>query len=463
MKKIRDLIECSYDIDISGITDDSRNVRKGFVFVATNGYFVDHFDYIDDAIENGCSFIVSDREIKKDFPHVVVDKNIDDVYREMCYKFYDVDFNKIRMIGITGTDGKTTTTTIIKELIGNCAYIGTNGLEIVDKSFSTGNTTPVISELYSDIKKINDYNCSALAMEVSSESLLHDRVKDFKYEIVGITNITGDHLSIHKTFDNYVKCKMKLLNLVSDDGYVVLNGDDSHLMNINCHNMYKFGFNKNNDYVITNVIYQKNKTIIDLKYNDKYFKIESPFNAKYNVYNVVMAFIICRLYGIDDEILIKNIKNLKPIKGRGEFLDFGQDYDIILDYAHTINGIKNIVDSFQNYKKIIVVTGCAGGRDKEKRSIIGKYIMENSDVSIFTMDDPRFESVDDIIDQMVGENTNYIRIVDRKKAIFHALDIADKDSVVLILGKGRDEYMAIQDKKIYYSDYEVVKKYFTKK
>ena len=463
MKKIKDLIDCDYDIEISGITDDSRSVREGFVFVTTNGYFVDHFNFIDSAIENGCSFIVADREIKRDFPHIVVDKNIDDVYREMCSRFYDINLSKIRMIGITGTDGKTTTTTIIKELIGNCAYMGTNGLEIVDKSFHTGNTTPVISELYSDIKKINDYNCPALAMEVSSESLLHDRVKDFKYDIVGITNITGDHLTIHKTFDNYVKCKKKILDLVKKDGYVVLNGDDSHLKSIKCPNMYKFGFNDYNDYVITNVIYKKNKTIIDLKYNDEFFKIESPFNAKYNVYNVVMAFIVCGLYGISDELLIKNIKNLSPVRGRGELLDFGQDYDIVLDYAHTINGIKSIVDSFQNYKKIIVVTGCAGGRDKEKRSIIGKYIMENSDVSIFTMDDPRFESVDDIIDQMVGNSTNYIRIIDREKAIFHALDIADKDSVVLLLGKGRDEYMAIKDKKVYYCDYDVVKKYFDKK
>lgn len=463
MKKIYDLIDCSYDIDIYGITDDSRNVKNGFVFVATNGFFVDHFDYIDEAISNGCVFIVCDRKINIDFPHIVVDKNISDVYLEMCHKFYDIDFNELRFIGITGTDGKTTTTTVVKQLIKNCAYIGTNGLEIQDKSFKTSNTTPVISELYCDLKKIIDSKCPNLAMEVSSEALLHDRVKEFEFDIVGITNITGDHLNIHKTFDNYVSCKKKLLRQVKKDGYVVINGDDPILNNIECRNMYKFGFKKENDYVIEDVIYQKNKTTIFLKYKDKKFKIVSPFVAEYNVYNVVMAFIICRLFGLSDEYLINSIKDLSPIKGRTEMLDFGQDFDIVLDYAHTINGIKSVLNSFKNYKRIITVTGCAGGREVEKRHIIGKYIMDNSDVSIFTMDDPRYESVNDIIDQMVLDNDNYIRIIDREKAIRYALDIADKDSVVLILGKGRDQYMAIEDKKIYYSDYDVICDYFDRR
>ncbi len=463
MKKICDLVNCDYDIEIYGITDDSRYVKDGYLFVASKGFNVDHFDYIEDAIDKGCSFIISDRDINIDFPHIIVEKDISKLYRKICEKFYDVDFNKINMIGITGTDGKTTTTSIIKELISDCAYIGTNGFEIKDKSFSTNNTTPVVSELYDDISKIIKSNCKNLAMEVSSEALLHGRVDDFRYKVVGITNITGDHMNVHKTFDNYVLCKKKILTLLKSEGYAVLNGDDEILTKINGKNVVKFGFNTNNDCIIENVEYLKDKTIINIKYNNEIVEINSPLKARYNVYNVVMAYIICRLFGIDSSLLLSRIKKLRCIKGRTELLDFGQDYDIILDYAHTINGIRNVLDSFQNYKKIITVTGCAGGREKEKRPIIGKMVIDRSDVSIFTMDDPRYESVDDIIDQMVGKNEDYIRIIDREEAIEYALDIASKDSVVLILGKGRDNYMAINDKKVYYSDYDVISNYFKEK
>lgn len=463
MKKIRDLIECDYDIDIAGVSDDSRYIKKNFLFVATKGFNVDHYDYIDDAIEKGCSFIIADRDINRDFPHVIVDKNISDVYREVCKKFYDVDFDKLKIIGITGTDGKTTTTTIVKNIIKDCAYMGTNGLEIIDKEYHTSNTTPIISELYKDLKLIIDNKCSNLAMEVSSEALLHDRVKDFRFEIVGITNITGDHLNIHKTFENYVDCKKKLISLVKENGYVVLNGDDPILHEIEGNNIIKFGFNGDNDYYIKGVDYKGKETIINVQYKDEMFTINSPLKAKYNVYNVVMAFIICRLFGLDDNTIQKRIKELAPIKGRTEALYFGQDYDIILDYAHTINGIKNIISSFRDYDNVITVTGSAGGREHEKRSVIGKFVIENSDTAIFTMDDPRYEDVNEIIDQMVGDSKDYIRIPDREEAIRYALDIADKGSVVLILGKGRDEYMAIEDKKPYYCDYDVIERYFKKK
>ena len=463
MKNINELIDCNYDIDICGITDDSRNVKEGFLFVATNGFNVDHYYYVEDAIKNGCSFVVVDRDITINFPHIVVDKNINDVYRDMCKKFYDLDFNKLSLIGITGTDGKTTTASIVKNIIQNCAYMGTNGLEIFDEKYSVNNTTPVVSELYENLKKIIDMNCSTLSMEVSSESLLHDRVKDLQYKIVGITNITGDHLNIHKTFDNYVKCKMKLLDLVEKNGFIVLNGDDDILSDICMNNCIKFGFNDNNDYIISDYVEEDEYTKIHLKYGLESVEIISPLKAKYNVYNVVMAYVICRLYGIDENVIVDRIRNLKPICGRLEFLDFGQDYDIILDYAHTINGIKSVLSSFQNYDKRIVVIGSAGGREKEKRSVIGQYVIENSDVSIFTMDDPRYESVNDIIDQMVGDSEDYVRIVDREKAIRYALDIADNGSVVLILGKGRDNYMAIGDKKVYYCDYDIIERYFKEK
>ncbi len=459
MKKIKDLIECNYDIDIYGISDDSRNIKEGYLFVATKGFNEDHFNFIDDAIKNGCSFVICDRKIDIDFPHLVVDK-INDVFFDLCLKFYDVNLGDYKFLGVTGTDGKTTTATIVSKIIGNCAYIGTNGFVVNNINYGTNNTTPCISELYEDLKIIKDNDCSNVMMEVSSEALLHDRVKNIKYDIVGFTNITGDHLNVHKTFDNYIECKLKLLNLVRNDGFVVVNGDDEVLNKIDCNNKITYGFNEDNDFVIFDDMYEKGFTYFSVKHNDNVYKIKSPLKCKYNVYNVTLAFIMGLLYEVDSEVLISNILKLEPINGRCEFLDFGQNFDIVLDYAHTINGIKTIIESFKSYKDIIVVTGCAGGREKDKRHVIGSYIIDNVDSAIFTMDDPRYESVDKIIDDMVGDKKDYFRIIDRHDAIHYALSIANIDSIVLILGKGRDNYMAIEDKKIKYCDYDVIKEFF---
>lgn len=459
MKKIKDLIDCSYDIEITGITDDSRLVEKGYLFVATKGFNVDHYDYIDDAIKKGCSFVICDRKINKNIPHLVVE-NINDLFFELCRRYYDLNLNKFNFIGITGTDGKTTTATIVNKLIDGSAYIGTNGLSVDDKTFSTSNTTPCVSELYKDLKIVEKNDSSTVVMEVSSEALLHDRVKGLEYKIIGFTNITGDHLNVHKTFENYVKCKMKLLDLLEDDGIVIVNGDDKILHNIKCKNMYTFGFDSDNNFVITNVVYNEKNTIITI--NDSII-IDSPLVGKYNVYNVVMAYLIGKFFGVDDYLLLNRIKELSPIKGRCEFLDFGQNFDIVLDYAHTTNGIKCILDAFSDYDNIIVVTGCAGGREKTKRRDIGKLIMDKSDIAIFTMDDPRYENVDEIINQMVLNDTDYIRIIDRREAIKYALSIATPSSVVLILGKGRDDYMAIKDEKIKYCDYDVICDFYKEK
>ena len=461
MKKIKDLIECDFDIEIFGVTDDSRNVKKGYLFVATKGFNEDHFDYIDDAIKNGCSFVICDRKLNKKFPHIVVDK-INELFFDICLKYYGVDLNDYKFLGVTGTDGKTTTATIVSKIIDNCAYIGTNGFVVNNKNYGTNNTTPCISELYEDLKIIKDNNCSNVMMEVSSEALLHDRVKNIKYDIIGFTNITGDHLNVHKTFDNYIECKLKLLDLVKDDGIVIVNGDDDTLRKIKCKNMYTYGFDENNDFVIFDDEYDYDYTIFKIKNKDLIYEIKSPLKCKYNIYNVSLAFIMGLFYGIDSNVLISSILNIEPISGRCEFLYFGQSFDIVLDYAHTVNGIKTIIESFKNYKNIIVVTGCAGGREKDKRSIIGQYIINNVDTAIFTMDDPRYESVDDIINDMVGGSNNYIRIIDREEAINYALSIARDDSIVLILGKGRDNYMAVKDKKIKYCDYDVIKNFFNK-
>lgn len=468
MKKLNEIISCDFDTLISGISDDSRDIREGYLFVATKGFNVDHFDYIDKAILNGAVAIVCDREVDVSVPCVLVD-NINALYPELCRKFYGVDTSSLSLIGITGTDGKTTSATIVQKLLNDdnskCAYIGTNGLLVDGKTYHISNTTPCISELYSSLSIVQEHKCKSLAMEVSSEALLHNRVQGLKYSIVAITNITEDHLNVHKTLKNYRACKFKIVDHLKENGVAIVNGDDENCQKLHVKNLIKFGFNDDNDYVIFDFVEDKKGVKFKIRYEEDVYEVSSQLFGKYNAYNITLAFIIGLLNNIDASLLLSRIKDISFITGRGERLVFGQDYTIILDYAHTYNAILNLINSVKGkYKRIITVTGAAGGREKEKRSKIGKMILEKSDLVIFTMDDPRTESVDSIIDDMIGEckNTNYERINDRVEAIYHAFEIAKPNEAVLVIGKGRDDYMAVGTEKLPYCDYDVIKKYFEK-
>lgn len=460
---INKLFNTDLDFIIEGIVDDSRDVKENYLFVATKGFNVDHFDYIDKAIENGAVAVVADREVECNVPVFYVE-NINNYFVKLCRTFNNIVDGDFNYIGITGTDGKTTSTSIIHQIMSlskKSALIGTNGMFIEDEHFGTNNTTPCISELYNVLGVAKKHDCKQIVMEVSSEALLHNRVDGINYSIVGFTNITEDHLNIHGTIDNYIASKLKLIDYLSDNGIVVYNGDDVNMCQITYDNKYSYGVNNDCDFIISDIVENSKNVYFKIKYDNVIYEIESPLVGLYNVYNVTLAFAICLLSGLTSNFIIDAIKNLKPILGRRESLDFGQDYEIILDYAHTFNGIKNILDSVKDYKKIITVTGAAGGREKEKRGKIGKIVLEKSDIVIFTMDDPRYESVDSIIDDLAGNTTkDYFRIKDRVEAIHFAFSIADKDSVVLILGKGRDNYMAVEDKKLPYCDYEVIKDYF---
>ena len=462
MKKIKDLIKnCNIDVDIKGITDNSTHVKPGYLFVATKGFHVDHYDYVDDAIHRGCSFVICDREISYDIPYIVVD-HINEYYHELCQNFYDICLDDFHFIGITGTDGKTSTATMVSQLIPNCAYIGTNGVSVHGREYSTHNTTPCVEELYESLQKIQKENVSTVVMEVSSEALLHDRVSPFLFDIVAFTNITGDHLNVHKTFENYFKTKLKLMDLLKEDGICLMNQDDEYLSQVKGEHIYTYGF-QSSDFQIKSCHYHKEQTVFEVLFKENTYSIKSPFLGTYNVYNVCLSFAIAISYGVQPSLIQKKIPSLLPIKGRGESLHFGQPYTIILDYAHTIHGIQSVLNTYSHYETIICVTGAAGGREHEKRKKIGDIIFEFVDIPIFTMDDPREEDPNTIIDEMVTNHKDYVRIIDRKEAIEYALSIASKGSVVLILGKGRDSYMAIGKEKIPYCDYDVIQNYFTSK
>ncbi len=462
MKNIKDLLKTDLDIDISSVETNSKCVIQGSLFVAVNGFFINHEEFIDDAIRRGASCIIVSEDYDKDIsiPYIKV-KNVNDVLFSILDKFYDNIFSKFYIVGITGTDGKTTSA-IIASKITDSAYIGTNGIYYKNYKFSTNNTTPDTVSLYKSFDKLYKLGARRVIMEVSSEALLHDRCHSINFDIACLTNVSEDHLNIHKTLDNYIKCKESLFKKVKENGFSILNSDSKYFdrfMSVSKGTIITYGEN-NSDYNISNIDLNNNSFTISNKYN-----IKSNLPFKYNMYNICLAFIIGILLKNNPNKLISSISKIKSIDGRTETLNFGQDYTIILDYAHTLNAIKNLVLSVKDkYKKVFVITGAAGGREKEKRCKIGDFLLSNTYLTIFTMDDPRFESVDSIIDDMISRSTskNYLRINDRKDAIYKGLSLCKKSDVILIIGKGRDNYMYIEDKKIPYSDYDVIKNYFDK-
>ena len=468
MKKLNELYDGYPDIEIKDIKINSKDINKGDLFVCIHGVTADRNDYIEEAIKSGANAVVTDKEYILDVPVIKVENTDEELYR-LSRKFYDFNQEDFKIIGVTGTNGKTTVSSIIKDMIGDpCGYIGTNGLQSKNINESIRNTTPDADRLYKYFKILKDDGCNIVSMEASSEAFYRNRLNGLLFDIGIVTNVTEDHLNIHKTIENYLECKKELVKNVKDNGYSILNIDDKYFNDFN--NIAKgtiltYG-KKRSDLQIINYKEYYDKTDVTLKYKGNEYKMISPLTGEYNIYNLCAAILalVSLNYSFDD--IINRINNIKVPKGRCEFLDFDQDYKIILDYAHTPDAFNKIYKFLNSIKtnRIITVTGSAGGREKEKRSEMGKIVLDNSDYVIFTMDDPRYEDVNSIIDDLVSDSDkeNYERIIDRKEAIDKALSIANKNDIILIAGKGRDNYMAIKDKYIDYNDYDVINNIFRK-
>ena len=370
------------------------------------------------------------------------------------------------MIGITGTDGKTTTATIIQQLIGDekCGYIGTNGAICHDKKLDNPNTTPDAHLFYSFLNEFVESGCIYASTEASSEAFYRGRLKYLEYDISVITNITSEHINIHKTFENYFECKMKLLEQTKKDGITILNKDDKYyeemVKYVKSNKILTYGF-KDADLLIKEYKLFADKTEIKFSYNNKIYNITSPLLGLFNIYNLAAALLVVDSLGISIDSILDNIKKLK-VDGRCEVLDTKSNYKVIVDYAHTPNGIKNLLEFIKTLKhnRIITIIGQAGERDKTKRSKVGTVVANYSDYAIFTAEDPRSEKVIDICNDIIKDikTNNYEIIEDRRKAIKKGINMAKEEDIVLILGKGNETYQKLKDKVIHFSDIEEANK-----
>lgn len=471
MKRLNELYKVDSDVLIKGISINSNDINEGDIFVCIKGNKVDRHDYIDDAIKNGAVALVTAKEVNSSVPYVIVENPNEEVGR-LAREIYDNPQDKLKLFAVTGTDGKTSVATITSQLIGNdkCGYIGTNGMSCAKIKKDTNNTTPSIEKLYKFFREFLDCGCENVCMEASSEAMLQGRLNDLRFDCIGITNITSEHLNSHKTLENYVECKKDIMKLTKNDGICVINHDDNYYYEVKkvcLGKILSYGMEDDNELQIVNYKLNNNNTEIDYKYQDKIYHVDSPLLGKFNVYNLACALLMCLSQGYEMEYLLRNVDKIN-VDGRLDIVDRGQGFMVMVDYAHTPNGIESLLDFVRtlDHNRIITVIGQAGERDTSKRKTVGSVVAKNSDIAIFCYEDPRGEDPKDIIDMMcedIRDMDNYKIIIDRSEAIGYAIDIAQDGDMVLILGKGNETYQKMKDGEIYFNDEEEAIKYLDKK
>lgn len=466
--KLNKLINCDYDVEINGIKTNSKQIKTNDLFICTDYGTMDRHLFIDEAIKNGASAVIVKKEItKKSVPIIKVD-DPNKVFVDIINKFYDYPTKKLNMIGITGTDGKTTVATIIHNLIDDCAYIGTNGIIYKDYKEKSPNTTPALDKTYPLFVDMINKGIKTVSMEASSEGILFERVRGIEFNCSIITNITKEHMNHHHTLENYIDCKCELFR--NTIGPCILNKDDEHFLEVakNCKTkIYTYGKDIDNDLYFKDVELYNDKTIFKIVYNNKEYNITSPLVALFNVYNLCASLLALVSIGYDMNEIIKNIKNIK-VSGRLENINLGQDFKVIVDYAHTPNGINELLKFIHSieYNKLIIVFSEPGERDKSKRPDKGYNVITNCDHAIITSQDPRGENPMDIANDLISKVNNYDNyeiILDRSEAIKKAIDIANKDDIVLIIGKGNESYQMLKDKIIEFNDIDEAKKHIIEK
>ena len=460
------------NISITDIEHDSRKVTTGNLFVCMEGVHVDGHKFINQAIENGAVAILTARQDfqSEKIPALIVPDMLKSLAVIVPY-FYDYPAKNFRVIGVTGTNGKTTTTFMIREILKAAGYkvglIGTIQMMIGDEIFPVKNTTPNVIDLQHTLNEMCDRNVDYVVMEVSSHALAENRIAGIEFDTAIFTNLTQDHLDYHKTMKNYRDAKAKLFDLVSRAGTkfnktAVINLDDAageFMLEHTLCDKITYGIEKNCDLRAVDVDVKASGT--NFSVGD--MKLNLHVTGIFNVYNVLAAIGATLAEKISPEIIKSALENFKSVHGRFEKIFADIPFTIIIDYAHTPDGVKNVLETARQIVKnrIITVFGCGGDRDNTKRPIMGRIAAELSDVVIATSDNPRTEDPEKILQQIevgvkekIGDKF-FESIVDRRQAIFRAVEIARAGDIILILGKGHENYQILKDKTIHFDDREV--------
>lgn len=456
------------ELEIEALTCDSKEkVEKGIYF-CLKGLKSDGHTHAKESIENGAVCLVVEDFL--DLP--ITQIKVENSRKAMSYissVFYETYKSKMRFIGMTGTNGKTTTTFLIRQILASMGkkvgLIGTEGIYINSLRLPAMLTTPDPINLHKTIKDMENNGCEYCVMEVSAHAIALNKIDNIYYDVVGLSNITQDHLDFFINMENYIKCKAQLFDVCHAKSGVI-NIDAKYCKEIaKKSNIDITTIGEDGDIKLIENSQSFKGTNFKIEYKNKQYSGSTNLIGEYNIQNIMMATTILMQLGFNLKAILNAIKNNEfVVPGRFNVLKVDRDYNVLIDYAHTPDGIKNILSTLKKlpHNKIITVFGCGGNRDKTKRSEMGEIATKYSDYVVVTSDNPRDEVPDMIIDDIVQNITrsNVVRITDRRSAIEHALSIAKKDDVVAILGKGAENYQEIKGVKVHFSDCEVVDEYF---
>lgn len=450
---------------ITGMEYDSRNIEKGNIFFALPGYTVDGHDFIEKAVSLGAEVIFVSR---KDIP--LIDninyyfiENLEEHMGIIASNFYGYPQDELKIIGITGTNGKTTISYVIEQLLGEekTARLGTIEYKVGDEVIPAPNTTPKSLDIVKICRKAVDKGLTYVVMEISSHGLSLGRVNMLKLDVAVFTNLTQDHLDFHKNMENYFEAKRKIFDLLKDKKNSIINIDDNYGKRyLEYTDGISYGINSGD---ISGEIESISRHGQKVKINvfGKEYETELQLLGKFNFYNLLGAIGAVKCVGLKDEDIFDKLKDIKGAPGRFEPVKLNADFSAIIDYAHTPDALKNILDSVNELKskRVITVFGCGGDRDSTKRPIMAKIAEDNSDFVVLTSDNPRTEDPHKIIEDVKKgfEKNNHHVEIDRTKAIFDAVQKAEKDDIIVITGKGHETYQIIGREKIHFDDREVIR------
>lgn len=456
-------------LNVTGIAFNSMEVRPGNIFVCITGFKTDGHKYAADAIDRGAIAVIAERDISELGVTCIICKNTRLALAKAAANFYGHPERKFRLIGITGTNGKTTATYLVKSVLESLGrkvgLIGTNQNMIGTEVIPSKHTTPDSLELMQLFSQMAEKGAEYVVMEVSSHSLALDRVTACRFDVGAFTNITQDHLDFHKTMENYLAAK-SILFTISKAG--VINRDDSGsdylLEHSTCERMLTYGIESDCDIHASDVKLSEKGVAFKVSYENKEYDVELGIPGMFSVYNALTALGCLVSEGIHMDDAVEGLKSARGVKGRIEVVETNRDFSVIIDYAHTPDGLYNVIRTIRGFCKgrIITVFGCGGDRDAGKRPKMGRIAAELSDYCVVTSDNPRTENpvaiINDVVEGVKNGKCDYTVVVNRFEAIETALDMAKKDDVVLLAGKGHETYQILADRTIDFDEREIVRK-----
>ncbi len=456
----------SMETEIRDVYYDSRKVQPGSLFVAVTGFAADGNRFIPMALSKGAAAVVTAKKPESDVPYVLVE-NDRLALAIIAANLYGHPAKSMKLIGVTGTNGKTSTTLLLKQVLEKClgakvGLIGTMSNLIGHEEIPTERTTPESLELQALFARMRDAGCSHVVMEVSSHALTLDRVGGLHFDVAAFTNLTEDHLDFHKTMDAYCDAKAELFARCDK---AVINVDDNYahrmLEKAKCDTLRTSAYEA--DLYARDAVLHSEGISFTAVCGDEAAAVRLPIPGKFTVYNALSVLGIARQLGIGLADCAAALKNVQGVKGRMEVVPTpGKPYSVLIDYSHTPDALENVISSVQDFcqGRVITVFGCGGDRDPIKRPIMGEIGVKLSDIAIITSDNPRTEVPEAIIADIVAgvkdEYGMYKVVCDRRAAIRYAMDIAEKDDIIILAGKGHETYQEVNGVKHHLDEREEV-------